>query len=122
MTYYLTGDADFTSVAEEAKRCLKWAFPLTDETQANQWAAICTSIADPVDGAIQSLLQACYKKFQEVNKIDNKQVASLQLGAVMQEGMTNIVALGISDPRIDNAMTDLKLVYSKYLRGENPFE
>jgi len=123
MTYYLTGDADFTSVSEEAKRCLKWAFPLTDETQANQWAAICTSIADPVEGAVQSLLQASYSKFKDVNDRGlSKQAASLELGKVLSDGMNNLTSLGVDDPRIDKAISDLTDVYSKFVRGENPFE
>lgn len=123
MGYWLTGDDNFSVVPDQAKKCLRWAWPLTDERQAQHWAAVVGAIADPVDGAIQALMNECYKKFRDVS--DRKlspSAAAVEFGKVMTEGMQNITSLGIEDARIDQAINDLTNVYGKFVRGENPFE
>jgi len=78
MGFWLTKDDDFDTVHEDAKKCLKWAWPLLTRRKQTSGRAVCSSIADPVEGAVQSLLQASYSKFKDVNDRGlSKQAASL---------------------------------------------
>lgn len=119
---WITKDADFTVLPEEAKSCLKWAWPLLDEKQASQWASLCIAIADPIVGAIDALKQATYAKFKELkdNNTDMRK-AAFEFGTVMSQGQQSLMMLGSDDPRIMEAIQELTIVMSQYVRGNDPF-
>lgn len=136
MTVWLTGMTDFTEadIPNEAKKCLQWAWPLTDQTMASCWAALCTSIADPIEGAIDALKQNAYKKFKELsdkyNLLDKSNpqtvkrgVASVEFGKVLSENQTALFSLqgAEDDPRVSEAINEMAMVMSRYVRGEDPF-
>jgi hypothetical protein len=88
---------------------------------AAQWKEITKAVCDPVDAAIEQMKAIAFDKFDEVIKSgESKTVAGTKFGVVLAESEQALRMLG-DDKRIELAISDLYLAYSRWMAGKDPF-
>jgi hypothetical protein len=126
MGYWITQDSDFSEVPSEARQCLRWAYPLTDDRQARAWGTICDAVADPIDVAIQGMKTKAYQAFKKVQDEGlSKQAAIQKFGKVLSESNRELAELQAElnldeDERITEAIAEVQNAYARVARGEDP--
>jgi len=126
MGYWISGNADFSEVPADARRCLQWAYPLTDIKMARMWAQVCNAVSDPVQTAIEGLKYKAYQAYKDVLSEDlSKQAAATKLGKLLSENMRELrvlqdeMRLG-EDDRIIRAIGEIQEAFAKAVKGEDP--
>jgi len=126
MGYWISGNADFSEVPADARRCLQWAYPLTDIKMARMWAQVCNAVSDPVQTAIEGLKYKAYQAYKDVLSEDiSKQAAATKLGKLLSENMRELrvlqdeMRLG-EDDRITRAIGEIQEAFAKAVKGEDP--
>lgn len=120
---YLSGDPDFDKIPGDALRILRWMWPYKDDEEASQWVEICGGIVDPIQSAIDSMVEKSYQAARKIaggaTTIQQRVAASTALGGVVADGQRELRALaremGVADAdgnpmdeRILNAILDLQ--------------
>jgi hypothetical protein len=67
--YYETND--FSTVHPKAARMMRYAYPVQDAAEWNDWVAVTSSVVDPAGTAIEAIRAEAYTKMQEIGKIQN---------------------------------------------------
>lgn len=124
---YFHGNPNFDEVHPKALEAIKWAYPLTDETMASQWAQICGGVQDPVDAALASILRTVYVQFRNgrdelKNGKKSKMQVSVELGESIAKAKKTIEDLNIpEDSRVNNAFSEMSQRFSMIVQGQDPF-
>lgn len=130
---FLTGKPDFDRVPDKAKRVLQWMWPTKDDEEARAWENIVKRILDPVQEAIDSMVEAAYKAANAVTALKDNDTAeyrmhvSTELGKVLANGEEQLVALARqmdevdehdnpTDARIKKAIKELRLEFGEMMR------
>lgn len=122
---YLTGQADFNSLEDDAVKCMIWAWVNTDESKATEWAKIATCVVDIVGTAVSELKSKTLDKVRmlmtKTQAGSSRSALAVELGKIITDGQKEIETLGSDDKRIKKALKDLEEVFVRIARGEDPF-
>lgn len=127
--FYLTGDADFKTVPDQAIRALRFAWPTSSMEEAEAWKEIVSAVSNPIETAINELKRATYDVYKEIMGQElSKSNLAVQLGRVMSDSISKmresarIAGKDPDDPVIKQAISEIQNTQAKIVRGENPFK
>ncbi len=141
MSYYLTGDPDFSSVPAGAIKVLNWAWPSESLNEQKHWQQLLQAVSDPLETALSALRTAAYTKYKEItsNSSMQRNQQSLEMGKVVAHASDDLwdAASEMAAERDDNgrpiitdevrdkinaAIEEIKKPYARMIQGLNPFE
>ena len=121
---YWTGSDDFDVVPKQASKVLQYCWPTLSQEEWNSWREIAEVAGDPVGTAINEVLSMSYNRFKQVRDAggSGRAAASIQLGEALANAQRSLNDIGVEDPRIEEAMSQLTMAFASVVRGEDPIE
>lgn len=122
--FWLTGDADFDRVPDQAIQMLRFCFPLRTQEEAEKWGRVVAAMADPVQVVIDEVLsKAAAHMNGEIDKIAamssaERMGAISAAGASMARFQSELLQAGPSEPRVQEALRLMTSWFGNLARGE----
>ena len=122
MSVYVTGKADFSTVPDEAKDFLRFAWPAKTPEEHENWAQISKTAGDPVAALLADKMGEAAEKLNEFvgkfSSMTEEEVTneSLELGKFISFTSKAMAEFG-NDPRIDEDRKELRSWYGNAIQG-----
>lgn len=129
MACWLTGDADFDRVPDEAKTYLRFAWPTQSQEEYNRWAATLQAVIDPLTASLEQIMGDVAEQLQKFADLpaDQRMAKIAETGMILaQANMTlaglraqpDVAAIPDASQRIDKSIIQITEWYGKASRGE----
>jgi hypothetical protein len=120
-TILATGEAEPGSIPTEALVGLKYAYPVSNETEYAQWVNLVQDIFHPAESAIATIVANAYGEMTKVVEAahdpDERQAALIRMGEIIANAQQDLKRFG-DNTMVKQALADLHNAFAKLSRGE----